>query len=77
MEVALEAPSEKEDLLLQVLASLEENYLEDELGDVHEVEIATIEDLVIHPNLNGVDVADLMDHRHSMVRYYSLRSTHD
>lgn len=78
MEVALEAPSEEEDPLLQaLLASFEGNYLEDALGDVHEVEIATIEDLIIHPNLRWVDVADLTDHRQSMVRCYSLRATPD
>lgn len=68
VEVALEVPSEEEDPLPPVLlASFEENYLEHALGAVHEMEIAMIEDPVIHPNLNEVDVADLMEHRHSMV----------
>lgn len=75
MKVALEVSNEEEDPLLQaLLASFEENYLEDALGDVHEVEIAMTEDLVIHPNLHG---ADLMDHRYSMVRHYSLQTTHE
>lgn len=78
MEVALEVPIEEEDLLLHaLLASFEENFLEHVPGSVHEMEIGIIEDRVIHPNLNGADVTGLMEHRHSMVHYYSLWATHE
>jgi uncharacterized membrane protein len=62
-------PSEEGPLLQDLLASFEENCPEHALDAVHEMEIEMIEDRVIHPNLNGADVADLMEHHHSMVHY--------
>jgi hypothetical protein len=36
-----------------------------------------LENPVVHPSLNGVDVADLMDYCYSVKHYFSLQATGD
>lgn len=69
MEVALAKPTEGMDHLLQYhLASLGEMHLEDAPAAVHDEAIVTAENQAIHSNLNGADLAYLMEHYHSVAR---------